>query len=93
MLTRALGSFDVRTRLVPDQHSGVLGARFDRGNGISAVAVTAVVGERVRRLERTRDRVAGLAEHGVQQRVSGDQRADGLQRALFVAKSCGQTDP
>lgn len=88
-LTRALGSLDVRTRLVPDQQPRVLGARFHRGYRVPAVAVTAVVGERVRRLERALHRVTRLPEHGVQQRVTGDQRADALQRALLVAERCG----
>lgn len=49
-----------------------------------------VVGERVRRFERARHGISRLPEHGVQERVAGDERAHGLHRSPIVAERCAR---
>lgn len=56
---------DVRTSLVAEQESAVLGATVDAGDRRPALSVAAVVGEGERAAEWARDRGRVFPEHGV----------------------------
>lgn len=73
--TRTLGAVHVRTSLVAQQQSTVLSAGVYGAEGVAALAVASVVGEGVAATERTGHGRGSLAEHGVEQSVPGDERA------------------
>lgn len=86
--TRTLGAVHVRTRLIAQQQSTVLSAGVYGAERVAALAVAAVVGEGVAPAERTGHGRGSLAEHGVEQRVAGDERAQRVKTVSLQAVRC-----
>jgi hypothetical protein len=86
-LTGAFGPLHVRARLVAEQQAGLLGTGVDAGDGRATFTVSAVVREGQRAFERALDRSGVDPEHGVQQRVARDERAEALEAFPCVAES------
>lgn len=81
---------NIRTRLVAQQQSTVLSAGVYGAERVAALSVAAVVGEGVTSAERTGHGRGSLAEHGVEQRVAGDERAQRVKSVSLQAVRCNK---
>jgi len=87
-LTCALRSGYVGAGLVFEEESAVIRTGVDVARWIRARAVAAIVGKGHGAAKRARYGRCLLAEHGVQQCIPRDIRAERRQCVLTVAKSC-----